>query len=547
MHGYQAHLRRVSRCFILHDDVWPKALLVLWRYHFSKGFAQLPVQGICFRRLEEEGDASPDGPGCWPAECEGRVLLRCFLQHFCDPQLLWQGMKQREMCADLVAFRWEPLLPQRFKAGLGCGVKRQRENACHGRLYPSECMPLLSCQEALDLIRSRMPQTLLGGALETVPLDAALGRVLAASVAADRDQPPFPRSTRDGYAVRAEDTGPRKLTGSVRAGEVWSGPAVIAGETVEVMTGAPVPDGADTVVMLEHVTLADNNTLNIESGRTLKPGENVVPRGAEARAGDTLLQPGMRISEAEVALLASIGMADVPVFRQPVAAILATGDELVRVDETPLPYQIRNSNSHALAALVTANGGVPRMLPPAADTRESLRQRIASARDAHVLLLTGGVSAGKYDLVEEVLQEFGTELLFTGVRIQPGKPAVFGRIPADATQAEQWVFGLPGNPVSTQVTALLFAMPMLRALGGETAPAPVFVGATLSTEITVRPGLTRFLPARLSCSLHAVTVEPTGWQGSGDLHSNARANCYLVVPPDAETMVAGSTVTVLLR
>lgn len=407
-------------------------------------------------------------------------------------------------------------------------------------------MPLLSCQDAIDLIRSKMPQTQPGGAPETVPLDAALNRVLASSVVADRDQPPFPRSTRDGYAVRAQDTGPRKLTGSVRAGEVWSGPAVIAGETVEVMTGAPVPDGADAVVMLEHVTLADN-TLTVESGRTLKPGENVVPRGAEARAGDTLLRPGMRISAAEVALLASIGMADVPVFRQPVAAILATGDELVRVDETPLPYQIRNSNSHALAALVTANGGVPRMLPPAADTRESLRERIASARNAHVLLLTGGVSAGKYDLVEDVLQEFGAELLFTGVRMQPGKPAVFGHIPADGSHREQWVFGLPGNPVSTQVTALLFAMPMLRALGGETAPAPVFVGATLFTEVTVRPGLTRFLPARLSCSLHAVTVEPTGWQGSGDLHSNARANCYLVVPPDAETMAAGSTVTVLLR
>ena len=307
-----------------------------------------------------------------------------------------------------------------------------------------------------------------------------------------------------------------------------------------------MPDGADAVVMLEHVSLA-GNALTVEDGRTLRPGENIVPRGAEARADDVLLLPGIRITAAEVALLASVGVAQVPTYRQPIAAVLATGDELVQVDEIPLPHQIRNSNSHALAALVEANGGVVQMLPPAADTRESLRERIAAARHADVLLLTGGVSAGKYDLVEDVLQEFGAELLFTGVKIQPGKPAVFGRIPADGAHAEQWVFGLPGNPVSTQVTALLFAMPMLRALGGETSPAPVFVGATLATDVMVRPGLTRFLPARMTSGLHAVTVAPTGWQGSGDLHSNARANCYLVVPPNVEALPVGATVTVLLR
>ena len=405
-------------------------------------------------------------------------------------------------------------------------------------------MPLPSCQDALALIADRMRAALPAAAPETVPLADAVGRVLAAAVHADRDQPPFPRSTRDGYAVRAGDAGVRTLVGSVRAGEAWAGAAVSAGQTIEVMTGAPVPEGADAVVMLEHVSL-DGDAVTLQ--RELKPGENVVPTGAEAGAGDVLLVPGVRAGAAEAALLASVGVASVPVYRRPVAAVLATGDELVRVEEAPLPHQIRNSNSHALAAMVEANGGTVLMLPPAGDTRESLRERIAAARGAEVLLLTGGVSAGKYDLVEDVLLEFGAEFFFTGVAIQPGKPAVFGRIPADDTHGEQWVFGLPGNPVSTQVTALLFAMPMLRALGGEAGAAPLFVGAILAAEVKVKAGLTRFLPARLTSSLHAATVAPTGWQGSGDLNSNARANCYLVVPPEVESLAAGATVTVLLR
>ena len=164
-----------------------------------------------------------------------------------------------------------------------------------------------------------------------------------------------------------------------------------------------------------------------------------------------------------------------------------------------------------------------------------------------MLLLSGGVSAGKYDLVEEVLLSLGAEFFFTGVAMQPGKPAVFGRLPATSAHPPQWIFGLPGNPVSTQVTATLFAMPMLRALAGEASPTPVFANATLTGPVAVRPGLTRFLPARITSSLTGATVQPTGWQGSGDLHSNARANCYLVVPPTAETLAAGSAVTVLLR
>lgn len=416
-------------------------------------------------------------------------------------------------------------------------------------------MPLLSCPQALHLITGNIQELSTLPATEAIELRHALGRVLALPIVADRDQPPFPRSTRDGFALRATDAARSlALLGSIRAGEQWTGKPLKAGEAIEIMTGAPVPAGADAVAMLEHV-FADSATVTVQPGRSLRPGENVVPQGAEARAGDTLLHAGTRLGPAEVALLAAVGAAQVDVFACPTVAILSTGDELVAVDEIPAPMQIRNSNAHGLAAMVTVNGGTPRILPIAADTREALHTAIASARAAHMLLLSGGVSAGKYDFVEDALLALGAEFFFTGVAMQPGKPAVFGRIPPDDTHGEQWVFGLPGNPVSTQVTALLFAMPMLRAMGGEgarssgtrVAPQPFFAEAHLAEAVEVRPGLTRFLPALLTSSLQGSTVQTTGWHGSGDLNANARANCYLVVPPEAARMEPGAAVTVLLR
>ena len=406
---------------------------------------------------------------------------------------------------------------------------------------------LLSCAEALEAVASHASTTSPASPAQQTPLDDALGRVLAHPLHADRDQPPFDRSTRDGYAVRGEQgSAPLRLIGAIRAGEQWTGPALQPGQAIEIMTGAPVPQGADAVRMLEHVTVTAA-AITPNTGKPLRPGENIVPRAAEAHAGDLLLSPGTRLGPAEIALAASVGAATLHVWPQPVVAILSTGDELVSVADTPGPMQIRNSNSHLLAALVRSNGGTPHTLPPIGDTHEALHAAISSLRSAPMLLLSGGVSAGKYDLVEEVLLSLGAEFFFTGVAMQPGKPAVFGRLPATSAHPPQWIFGLPGNPVSTQVTATLFAMPMLRALAGEPNPTPVFANATLTGPVAVRPGLTRFLPARITSSLTGATVQPTGWQGSGDLHSNARANCYLVVPPTAETLAAGSAVTVLLR
>lgn len=407
-------------------------------------------------------------------------------------------------------------------------------------------MSLILCQEALDVVARRMSELAPRTGWEQVPLGQALGRVLSAEVRADRDQPPFRRSARDGYAVRAADSGVRRLVGSVRAGEVWTGAPLDVGEAIEVMTGAPVPDGADAVVMLEHVD-ATNTTVLIREQHLPLAEANVVPRGQEAHAGDVLLRAGTRVTPAEIALAAAVGKSVLPVYRQPVAAVLATGDELVAVDETPADHQIRNSNGPLLVAMVRQSGGAVRVLAPALDTRESLVERLAAARDADVLLLSGGVSAGKYDLVEAVLLAQGAEFYFTGVKMQPGKPVVFGRLPATDTHAEQWIFGLPGNPVSTAVTALLFAMPMLRALGGEYAAMPVFVQAVLTREVKAKPGLTRFVPAVLTSGLSGATVVAAGWHGSGDLAANARANCYIVVPAQGESLVEGSTATVLLR
>lgn len=416
-------------------------------------------------------------------------------------------------------------------------------------------MPLISCAEALRLLHEKASTLAPPIDVQRIPLSRTLGRVLAAPLAADRDQPPFDRSTRDGYALPARSAEVSlRLAGAIRAGEQWTGPALRPGETLEIMTGAPVPAGADAVVMLEHVTLAGEH-VTLQPGRTVLSGENIVPRGAEAHDGDTLLWAGTRLGPAELALAASVGGAELEVYAQPVAAVLATGDELVEVDKQPSAMQIRNSNSHGLAALVARNGGEPRLLPPVADTREALDAALAAVRDADMLLLSGGVSAGKYDLVEEALLARGAEFFFTGVAMQPGKPAVFGRMPPSGAHREQWIFGLPGNPVSTQVTALLFAMPMLRALGGEgvagrdayTVPQPLFAQATLAESIDVRAGLTRFLPALLRSGLDGATVRTTGWQGSGDLYANARANCYLVVPPEASQVATGATVTVLLR
>lgn len=385
---------------------------------------------------------------------------------------------------------------------------------------------------------------------ERVDLLAAQGRVLAAPVPAERDQPPFDRSTRDGYAARAEElTGGLWLpvAGSLRAGAPPITSPLPARQVFEIMTGAPAPGQADCVVMLEHVERRENDgAIRLQAGRVMRPGQNIVPRGMEAQQGALVLEAGLRLKPQHIAAAAACGAAQVDVYRRPVAAILPTGDELVELDAAMEPYQIRNSNSYSLAAQVHSAGGDARRLSVARDEPEHVRAMIERAVEGgDMLLLSGGVSAGKYDLVEEALLSLGAEFTFTGVAMQPGKPAVFGHLPSKNGHRIP-LFGLPGNPVSTMVTFLLFAAPVLRALGGENALLPQFAQARLARELRTQAGLTRFLPARLTGDWNGATVETVAWQGSGDLAATAQANCFLVAPPDVTELPANATVSVLL-
>jgi molybdopterin molybdotransferase len=305
------------------------------------------------------------------------------------------------------------------------------------------------------------------------------------------------------------------------------------------MTGAPVPAGADCVVMVEHVANSAGH-VTLTGPREMATGENVVPAGAEARAGDVVIPAGRRMGITEIGAAPSCGAAEVEVFARPRVAILATGDELVEVTETPLAHQIRNSNSYSLAAQVAAAGGVAEMYPTVPDEPAATERAIAEASGCDLVLLTGGVSMGKFDFVEQALLALGAEFFFTGARIQPGKPVVFGKLP------QVYFLGLPGNPISTMVTFALFAAPLLRTLGGETDIEPRFVLARVEEEVQVKAGLTRFLPARMESDVRGARVRRIAWQGSGDLAAAARANGFLVVPETADGLAVGEIASVLL-
>lgn len=405
---------------------------------------------------------------------------------------------------------------------------------------------LLSFEEARGVVEQHAAK-LIPTEPEFMGLLDAVGLVLAEDLRADRNFPPFPRATRDGYALRAADVQsvPANLRciASIKAGSSVEESSVVVGrnEAAEIMTGAPVPAGADAVVMVEY-TDAASKTVTVK--RSVKAGENVVPAGAEARRNDVMVARGTRVNHTTVAVAAAVGRADVAVYRRPRVSILPTGDELVDINLPPGPNEIRNSNGYSLAAQVYARGGEPVLLPIARDEPAELSLLLRKGLEADLLLLTGGVSAGKYDLVEEVLASLGAEFFFTGVAIQPGKPVVFGQVKLEEKTAP--FFGLPGNPVSTMVTFELFVRPVLDALGGA-APQPLpFVKAELKQPFKTKTGLTRFLPGHLDGNHLHPEVEWVRWQGSGDLMSIANSNCYIVVPPNQEQLKVGEMVTVLL-
>jgi molybdopterin molybdotransferase len=399
---------------------------------------------------------------------------------------------------------------------------------------------MLSYEQARNKVIEQVGKRKGPRAISGVSVWDALGLVLAQEVKTDREYPPFDRSTRDGYAVRSNEVAPGaqlKCAGEIKAGDTVR--ESLAAETCwQIMTGAAVPAGADAVVMIEH-TSRQGDLVRFE--RAVQRGQNVVPRGSEATAGQTILKPGMRLGYAELALAAQIGAVQLQCARRPRVAILSTGDEVVLIDETPGPFQIRNSNSVSLAAQVRIAGGEPVVLGNAADRIEDLGEKIERGLKEDALVLSGGISMGKYDLVESVLKAMGAEIFFDGVAIRPGKPAVFG-----ICQGKP-VFGLPGNPVSTMVTFELFVAPAIDLLCGAESRALPLVEARLAEPLNEKSGLTHFLPARVERRERVSEVKALKWQGSGDIATLAKANCFLVVPSDLEKIEAGESVSVLLR
>ncbi len=430
---------------------------------------------------------------------------------------------------------------------------------------------MLTFEQALKTVREKITTAQVAPAIETLPLSSVRGRVLAENLVADRDYPPFHRSTRDGFAVRAAEVAKTPVTldvvGLARAGEPYAGSLVgRSGCAVEIMTGAPVPDGTDAVVMIEHTREATpapssssrNSVRRVEILRSVRSFDNVVRQGSETAAGGRVLASGRRFGPGEIGLAASIGRAEVSAFARPHIAILPTGDEVVAVDEKPAWFQIRNSNAMTLAVQVEAAGGVPRLCGIAPDSREALGRLIEEGLACDLLVLSGGISVGKYDLVAEVLTGLGAEFYIQGVAIRPGKPLAFGRV------RERFFFALPGNPVSTFVTFELFVRPAIAYLSGAAFEQPVYLKARLDTPIRPPTGLTTFMPARVTPNKACLnaggprdaarhegvqTPDPVvnlvGWQGSGDLVGLAEANCFLVVHLDQTDLAPGDWVDVL--
>jgi molybdopterin molybdotransferase len=398
---------------------------------------------------------------------------------------------------------------------------------------------MIGFEEALEIVRNRLEPAGRLRPAEAVALEQSRGRILAEDVFADRDLPPFDRATRDGFAVRSQDLATLPVTlkraGQVRAGEFFEG-QVGPAQCIEIMTGAPLPSGADAVAMVEHTRSAETR---VEVHRAVGPFENVVRRGSETAAGSRVLERGRRLGPAEIGLLAAVGKSPVRVFSRLQVAILPTGDEVVPVERRPEWFQVRNSNAFTLAAQAAAAGALPCPLGIAPDQKDGLRRLVEEGLKSDLLLLSGGISMGRYDFVADVLKELGAEFFFQGVAIRPGKPLAFGRV------GKTHFFGLPGNPVSTFVTFEIFVRRAIEVLGGGTFEWPVFLRARLGKPLKIKLGLTAFFPARVERRQAEPVVELVGYQGSGDLVGTSAANCFLVIHPEQTALAEGDWVDVL--
>lgn len=402
---------------------------------------------------------------------------------------------------------------------------------------------MLSVKDALQLVLEQ------AGALPAVEIPAAdaLGRVLAETINSDVDSPPHDKSMVDGFAVICADlaAGPTDLQviDEVVAGDVPR-KALARGQATRIMTGAPIPQGADAVVMVERTRPAANPSDVRIDDHTLKPGYNILPRACSMRRGDEVLQPGAPLRPIELGLLAEVGRIRVRVVRQPVVAVLSTGNELIPPAQTPAAGMIRNSNGPMLAASIRNADAAALELGIARDDRGVLRQAIARGLAADVLVLSGGVSAGILDLVPGVLAELGVEQVFHKVQLKPGKPLWFGVLKASATKdSTTLVFGLPGNPVSSLVCFELFVRPAIERLSGR-MEIDRTLSAVLSGEFAHRGDRPTYQPARLEANAGSPRVAPLRWQGSADLRTLAQANALIRFSAGDRNYLAGECVTV---
>ncbi len=402
---------------------------------------------------------------------------------------------------------------------------------------------MIAVAEAIQIVKEQTSAL----SSELVPLDRARGRYLAEDIVADSDLPPFDRSQMDGYALRANDaqSAPArlKIMGESAAGHGWHS-ELKPGEAVRIMTGAPVPAGADSVQQVELTSELNeaNGFAVVEILEAVMPGRSIVRRGSEIKAGEIVLHSGEQVGAAAMAVLASFGYAQIKMARQPRVAVLATGSELVAVDQKPDRDQIRDSNNFSISAYAELAGAIVERLPLAGDDTSLLKRQIAEASDhSDVVVTSGGVSVGVYDFTKPALRELAAEIFFERVALRPGKPTVFARLPNGPL-----FFGLPGNPVSVSVTFNLFVR--LALLTMQSAKETALAGSWALLARSVKAAVERdsYLPATLTTTKEGcLLAEPLKWGGSSDFVGFARATSLIIAPQDAGVLEAGTKVRVL--
>jgi molybdopterin molybdotransferase len=397
---------------------------------------------------------------------------------------------------------------------------------------------MISVEEALGIVLSNLPE----GKVEQVSFQSSLRRVLAENLSATCNIPPFNRSAMDGYAVAAADVANApvelEVAGEIRAGGGMPG-VLPPGRAMSIMTGAPVPSGADGVQIVEECRLSDDGR-KVAILKPVKAGENIALLGSEAAEGEVVLKTGHRVGPAEIAVMATFGYSRVKVWKNPSIAVFATGDELVEIDQVPRPDQIRNSNAYCLQGQLTYMGLESEYLGIVRDNRADLREKMILGLQRDVLIITGGVSMGEYDFVQEVFEELGLKILFSKVAIKPGKPTVFAR------KGDTLIFGLPGNPISALVTFECFVRPALGSLCGMAQPELHRMKGELLADMKQSSGRMAFFPAWVFWNEGGLKVEPLPWKSSADIIGFTGANATYIFPRNRDRLKKGEVVDVML-